>query len=167
MCPVQVLFKQFWLTTWALFQAILVNFRSFQATWGSFIGRCPSTVRPVFPVLVFQLRNQATEPHSDNLLNRIRNPSEPYSDKVIPRGRALRRLPCKLGSQVEIHRKSALSQLGTVHKTVLGQLLILETGGILFREYCYGEENSLSLTEFYGKLGEFCDKLGEFVLAHK
>ena len=26
-----------------------------------------------------------------------------------------------------------------------------------------GEENSLSLTEFYGKLGEFCEKkLGEF-----
>ena len=34
--------------------------------------------------------------------------------------------------------------------------------GILFREYCFGEENSLSLTEFCGKLGEFCEKLGEF-----
>ena len=31
----------------------------------------------------------------------------------------------------------------------------------------YGEENSLSLTEFWGKLGEFCAKLGEFALAHK
>ena len=30
--------------------------------------------------------------------------------------------------------------------------------GILFREYCFGEESSLSLTEFYGKLGEFCEK---------
>ena len=40
-------------------------------------------------------------------------------------------------------------------------------GGILFREHCFGEENSLSLTEFYGKLGEFCEKLGEFALAHK
>ena len=40
-------------------------------------------------------------------------------------------------------------------------------GGILFREYCFGEENSLSLTEFYGKLGEFCEKLGELALAHK
>ena len=40
-------------------------------------------------------------------------------------------------------------------------------GGILFREYCFGEENSLSLTEFGGKLGEFCEKLGEFDLAHK
>ena len=27
---------------------------------------------------------QATEPFSDKLLNRIRNPSEPYSDKEIP-----------------------------------------------------------------------------------
>ena len=30
---------------------------------------------------------------------------------------------------------------------------------LMFREYCFGEENSLSL---YGKLGEFCEKLGEF-----
>ena len=29
------------------------------------------------------------------------------------------------------------------------------------------EENSLSLTEFWGKLGEFCEKLGEFALSHK
>ena len=42
-----------------------------------------------------------------------------------------------------------------------------ETGGVLFREYCFGEENSLSLTEFYGELGEFCQKLGEFAWAHK
>ena len=42
-----------------------------------------------------------------------------------------------------------------------------ETGGILFREYCFGEENSLSFTEFLGKLGEFCAKLGEFALAQK
>ena len=27
-----------------------------------FKGRCPSIVRPVFPVLVFQLAKQATEP---------------------------------------------------------------------------------------------------------
>ena len=45
--------------------------------------------------------------------------------------------------------------------------LMSETGGILFREYCFGEENSLSLTEFSGKFGEFCEKLGEFTLAHK
>ena len=38
--------------------------------------------------------------------------------------------------------------------------------GILFREYCFGGENSLSLTEFC-KLGEFWGKLGEFALAHK
>ena len=35
------------------------------------------------------------------------------------------------------------------------------------REYCFGKENSLSLTEFWGKLGEFCETLGEFALAHK
>ena len=33
----------------------------------------------------------------------------------------------------------------------------LGTGGRLFREYCFGEENSLSLTEICGKLGEFCE----------
>ena len=37
-------------------------------------------------------------------------------------------------------------------------LVILETGRILFREYCFGEENSLSLTEFWGKLSELCEK---------
>ena len=39
--------------------------------------------------------------------------------------------------------------------------------GRLFREYCFGEENSLSLTEFWGKLGEFCEELGEFAFTHK
>ena len=38
--------------------------------------------------------------------------------------------------------------------------------GILFQEYCFGGEDSLSLTEFWGKLGEFWGKLGEFALAH-
>ena len=42
-----------------------------------------------------------------------------------------------------------------------------KTFGILFREYCFREENSLSLGEFWGKLGEFCEKLGEFALSHK
>ena len=37
---------------------------------------------------------QATEPYSDNLFNRTRNPSEPYSDKGIPLRRALRQLLC-------------------------------------------------------------------------
>ena len=40
------------------------------------------------------------------------------------------------------------------------------TGGILFREYCLGEESSLSLTEFYGKLGEFCEKNSASSLWH-
>ena len=40
---------------------------------------------------------QATEPYWDNLLNRTRNPSEPYSDKEIPLGRALRRFAFLVG----------------------------------------------------------------------
>ena len=40
-------------------------------------------------------------------------------------------------------------------------------GGILFREHCFGEENSLSITEFWGELGEFCEKLGEFAFTHR
>ena len=60
----------------------------------------------------------------------------------------------------ECHRElSAVKQMGRER--------IGKGGGILFREYCFGEENSLSLTEFWGKLGEFCEKLGEFALAHK
>ena len=57
---------------------------------------------------------------------------------------------------------------GHLLRTLL-RTLFWETGGILFREYlvCFGEENSLSFTEFWGKLGEFCEKLGEFALAHK
>ena len=38
---------------------------------------------------------------------------------------------------------------------------------VLFREYCFGEENSLSLTQFWGKLVEFCEELGEFAFTHK
>ena len=39
-------------------------------------------------------------------------------------------------------------------------------------EYCFESTVSeirtqLSLTEFHGKLGEFCEKLGEFALAHE
>ena len=37
----------------------------------------------------------------------------------------------------------------------------------VFERHCFEEENSLSLTEFYGKLGEFCETLNEFALAHK
>ena len=53
-----------------------------------------------------------------------------------------------------------------LYRTEMSQLYS-ETGGILFREYCLGGENSLSLTDFWGKLGEFWEKLGEFALAHK
>ena len=60
--------------------------------------------------------------------------------------------------------RQSVPQNGRVHLHMIDR----KTGGILFREYCFGEENSLSrLTEFWGKLGEFCEKLGEFALAHK
>ena len=59
------------------------------------LGRCPRTVRP-FPVLVFQLSKQQ-EPYPDNLVNRTRNPFEPYSDKEIPLRRALRRFALLVG----------------------------------------------------------------------
>ena len=36
---------------------------------GASIGRCPSTVQPVFPVLVFQPCKQPPQPNLDNLLN--------------------------------------------------------------------------------------------------
>ena len=49
-----------------------------------------------------------------------------------------------------------------------GKVFKLGNGsGILFREYCFGEENSLSLTEFWGEHGEIREKLGEVALAHK
>ena len=51
--------------------------------------------------------------------------------------------------------------------TIASPLYLGNGRGILSRQYCVGEENSVSLTEFYGKLGEFCEKLGEFVLAHR
>ena len=44
--------------------------------------------------------------------------------------------------------------------------VIIEKWGVIKGD-CFGGGNSLSLTEFYGKLGEFCEKLGEFALAHK
>ena len=69
---------------------------------------------------------QATEPYSDNLLSRTRNPSEPYSDKEIPFRRALRRLLSSLDSQLGMHRKLGFSPLGTVPETVLGHLLNYE-----------------------------------------
>ena len=54
-----------------------------------------------------------------------------------------------------------------VLKITVGHFPIEETvSGILFQENCFGEENSLSLTEFYGNT-EFCGKLGEFALTHK
>ena len=63
---------------------------------------------------------QATEPYSDNLLNRTQNPSELHSDKEIPLRRALRwLLSCFLSWVLNL----GLSPLGNVHETVLGHLL--------------------------------------------
>ena len=60
------------------------------------LGRCLSTVRPVFPVLVFQLSKQQnrTRTTSSTVLE---TPSEPYSDKEIPLRRALRRFALLVG----------------------------------------------------------------------
>ena len=52
---------------------------------------------------------------------------------------------------------------------------MVKSSGTTFRqraEYCFEsavseQRNSLSLTEFWGKLGEFYEKLDEFALAHK
>ena len=63
--------------------------------------------------------------------------------------------------------KTSFGHSNSVQSILEGTEVFQETGRILFREYCFGEENSLSLTEFYGKLGEFCEELGEFALAHK
>ena len=86
------------------------------------LGWCQSTVRPVFPMLVFQLGRlnrtvllQPPQPYSE--------PSEPYSDKDSPLRRALRRLLSWLGSQLGIHRNLGLSPLGAVHEAALGHLL--------------------------------------------
>ena len=92
------------------------------------LGRCPNTVRPVFLVVGLSTK-PATQPYSDSLLNRTRSPSKPYLDKEIPLRRALRRLLCWLGSQVEIHRELALSQFGTVPKKLLNRQAII-CGGI-------------------------------------
>ena len=59
--------------------------------------RCPSTVQPVFPVLVFQLSKQQKRTRT-TFSTVLGTPSEAYSDKEIPLRRALRRLPCELGS---------------------------------------------------------------------
>ena len=69
---------------------------------------------------------KTTEPYSDNLLNRTRNASEEYLDNEIPLRRALRRLSCWSGSQVKIHQKSALSQLGSYTKPYSDTSLVLE-----------------------------------------
>ena len=52
-----------------------------------------------------------------------------------------------------IHQIVALSGIGNGRNTA---------SRVLFRR-----KNSLSLTEFWGKLGEFCEKLGEIALADK
>ena len=63
-------------------------------------------------VLGFQLRKQWNRTRQPPY--RTRKPSKPCSEKEAPLRRALRRLPSEF-------RKSTLSQLGTVHETVLSQ----------------------------------------------
>ena len=47
------------------------------------LGRCPSTVRCVFPVLVFQLGKQQNRAWTTSSTVLNWNPSEPYSDKEL------------------------------------------------------------------------------------
>ena len=78
----------------------------------------------VFPSFVFQRSKQQNRIARTTSSTILLSPSEPYSHKESPNRSASSQLPCWLGSQVGIHRKLALSQLGTAHKTVLGHLLI-------------------------------------------
>ena len=94
--------------------------------------------RPVLPTT-----KQATEQYSNNLLNRPRKPSEPYSDGEI-------QLPCELGSQVKIHRKLALSQLLAAHETVLGHLLISGWQCFLWA-HCTSTGNMLGALCYHGE----------------
>ena len=85
--------------------------------------------------LCWSSTKQATEPYSDNLLNRTRNPSEPYSDKEIPFRRASRRFAFLVGFSTGIHRKLGLSPLGTAHETVLGHRQNLLQLGVFFATF--------------------------------
>ena len=58
------------------------------------LGRCPSTVRPVFPVLVFQLSKQQNRTRTTSLIVLGTPPNRTRTDKEIPLRRALRRLLC-------------------------------------------------------------------------
>ena len=80
----------------------------------------------MFPVLVFQQSKQQNRTWT-NLLNRTRNPSEPYSDKEIPIRRALRPVALLVGLSTGNPTKIGTLTLGTVRETVLGHLLIQVT----------------------------------------
>ena len=73
-------------------QNLLENFwpqrQTFQAG-GRFSARTVSEYCSACVSCVGLSIQQATEPYSDNLLDRTRNPSKPYSDKEIPFRRAL------------------------------------------------------------------------------
>ena len=63
--------------------------RSAQATLHQDVSRKVSEYCSACVSRVGLSTKQATEPYSDNLVNRTRNPSEPYSDKEIPLRKAL------------------------------------------------------------------------------
>ena len=67
------------------------------------IGNCSRTVSEYCSARVSRVglsTKQATEPYSDNPVNRTRNPSEPYSDKEIALRRALRRFAFLVGFSI-------------------------------------------------------------------
>ena len=91
---------------------------------GAKLGRCLSTVRPVFPVLVFQISKQLNRTRKTSSTVLGTPPNRTWTKRFpLVLGRALRRLLCWSGSQLGIHQTFGLSPVGTVHDTVLGYLL--------------------------------------------
>ena len=60
-------------------------------------------------------------------------------------------------SRKERHFQGITREIRNFPKILISEEYFVSTN-FVFREYCFGEENSLSLTEFSGKLGEFCEK---------
>ena len=69
-------------------------------------------------------------------------------------------VPEMASAKMGVRNRVRIDDVGSILK-----FRIWGTGGILFREYCLGEENSL--TSLLRKLGEFCEKLSEFAFANK
>ena len=78
-----------------------------------------------------------------------------------------RRVPRAPGKTQETEERGLFPQISSDFLTPPSLKPPFAALQILLREHRFGEKNSLSLTEFWGKLGEFCEKLGEFTLSHE